>query len=162
MLSLIGWWLSQALDKPWQSVLICWSPSSLCQTQLLPDASTEIIFSYNLACVMWGSDWESMFSIIFFFIYQATGCFVETYKNYLRYRICRPFLRFLDPEIEPFQQFLDSEFFFFCPFLQFLDPKTAVFLQFLDPETAPFLQFVGALWIVGWYLPSPCERPYGS
>ena len=83
MLSLIGWWLSQALDKPWQSVLICWSPSSLCQTQLLPNASTVIFFFNNLACVMWGSDWESMFCIILFFIYQATGCFVETYKNYL-------------------------------------------------------------------------------
>ena len=32
---------------------------------------------------MWGSDWESMFCIILFFIFQATECFVETYKYYL-------------------------------------------------------------------------------
>ena len=51
---------------------------------------------------------------------------------------------------------------FFCPFLHYLDPETAVFLQFLDPETAPFLQFLGALWIVGGCLPSPCGGPYGS
>ena len=29
----------------------------------------------------------------------------------MRYRICRPFLRFLDPEIAPFLQFLDPEIF---------------------------------------------------
>ena len=71
-----------------------------------------------------------------------------------------PFIQFLDPETTPFIQFLDPEF--FCPFLQFLDPGTAVFLQFLDPETAPFLQFLGALWIVGGCLPSPCGGRYGS
>ena len=48
---------------------------------------------------------------------------------------------------------------FFCPFLEFLDPETVVFLQFLDRETTPFLQFLGALWIVGGYLPTPSGGP---
>ena len=35
-------------------------------------------------------------------------CFKEALRNF-RYRICRPFLRFLDPEIAPFLLFLDPE-----------------------------------------------------
>ena len=48
---------------------------------------------------------------------------------------------------------------FFGPYSQFLDLETAVFLKFLDPETAPFLRFLGALWIVGGCLPTPCRGP---
>ena len=45
-----------------------------------------------------------------------------------RYRICRPFCRFLDPEISPFWRFLDPET---NPFLQFMDPEICISVHFL-------------------------------
>ena len=62
---------------------------------------------------------------------------------------CAPFLRFLDPE-------------FFLSISTISGSRNCSIFQFLDPETAPFLQFLGALWIVGVCLPSPCGWPYGS
>ena len=65
-----------------------------------------------------------------------------------RYRICQPFLRFLDPEIAPFLQFLDPEF-FFVNFYNFWIQKLQYFCGFWIQKLRHFYHF----WIQNFFCP---------